>query len=62
MCLHILSYFPVVFPMYLPLMLLFIMTLVPELPMHKDDILGSLLCSFVVEVYGVVFLIVGEVL
>ena len=45
------SYFPVSFPVYPPLMLLLLVAVVPESSTHLSGILGSLLFKFVVEVY-----------
>ena len=38
------------FPVYPPLILLLVVSVVPVLPIHTPDILGSLLCLFLVEV------------
>ena len=36
--------------MYIPMMLMLLVSGVPEFPMHQSDTLVSLLCSFALEV------------
>ena len=50
-CTPRLAYFPVRFPVYPPMLSAVLVSGVSVFPMHLADILGSLLCSFSVEVY-----------